>query len=56
MSCTTFMFMSFSAEIIYYFEMLFGVAIFLKFKFFTDKIESHENMIKKNNSYKTTIS
>ena len=43
MSYTTFMFITFSAEINYCFKILFEV---LKFKFLIDKTKSHEKIAK----------
>jgi hypothetical protein len=46
MSFTTLLLMTFPAEIIYSFKMLFEVDIFLKFKFWIIQIKSHEKMTK----------
>ena len=43
MSSTSFMFMTFSTEIIYFFKILFEV---LKFKFLIDKTKSQEKWLK----------
>ena len=47
MSSTTFMFMTFSAEIIYCFKISFEV---LKFKFLIDKTKSQEKIANNNTS------
>jgi hypothetical protein len=54
MSSTTFMFMTFSAGIIYRFKILFEVVIFLKFKILIDKTKSQEKY-GQNNSSKNTL-